>query len=90
MHYNALDFIAHTCYPFIMSSDPAVQPQLDNLNASIASAAAQLQQTHTQEMLQTEAWRRLRQGKFGGPDGIDAVIVALQGGTPLDFTPSFP
>lgn len=68
----------------------AAQAQLDNLNASIAQAAIELQQTHTQEALQTEAWRRLRQGKFDGPDGIDAVIVALQGGKPLDFVPSFP
>jgi hypothetical protein len=38
----------------------------------------------------TEALKRIRQGKWTGADGVDGLIVALQGGAPLDFTPSFP
>jgi hypothetical protein len=38
----------------------------------------------------TEALRRIRQGKWTGADGVDGMIVALQGGKPLDFTPTFP
>ena len=43
-----------------------------------------------QNALITEGFRRIRQGKWEGADGLDAIIVALQGGKPLDFTPSFP
>ena len=38
----------------------------------------------------TEALKLLRQGKFEGAGGVDGLIVALQGGQPLDFTPSWP
>ena len=43
-----------------------------------------------QNALITEGFRRIRQGKWEGADGLDAIIVALQGGKPLDFPPSFP
>lgn len=63
--------------------------QLD-LEARIARLEQQNAQLLQQNALLTEAWKRFRQGKFSGADGIDGLIVAMQGGKPLDFTPSYP
>jgi len=49
-----------------------------------------LDQLEQQVSYLTEALKRLRQGKFDGADGIDGAIVALQGGQPLDFQPTWP
>ena len=51
---------------------------------------AKIAQEATQNTDLVEALRRIRQGKWTGADGVDGMIVALQGGAPLDFTPSFP
>ncbi|MDO8673648.1 MAG: hypothetical protein Q7O66_19740 [Dehalococcoidia bacterium] len=43
-----------------------------------------------QNALLTQALRAIRQNKWSGADGVDGYIVALQGGAPLGFVPSFP
>jgi hypothetical protein len=55
--------------------------------AEMESAIRALQE---QNRLLTEALRAIRQGKWSGADGVDGLIVAMQGGKPLGFTPSFP
>ncbi|HLY66677.1 MAG TPA: hypothetical protein VKU60_14170 [Chloroflexota bacterium] len=49
-----------------------------------------LDQLEQQVFCLTQALKLLRQGKFEGADGVDGQIVALQGGQPLDFQPSWP
>lgn len=56
-------------------------------NAEIVAKLAVLSK---QNALLTEALRRIRQNRWGGADGLDGLIVAMQGGKPLGFTPSFP
>jgi hypothetical protein len=51
---------------------------------------ADLDQLERQVFYLTEALKRLREGRFEGAGGLDAMIVALQGGQPLNFTPSWP
>ncbi len=51
---------------------------------------AKIAHLERQNALLTEMWKRFRLGKFTGADGIDGGIVAMQGGKPLDFTPTYP
>lgn len=53
----------------------------------IADEAKRLLTLGSQNALMNEGFKRLAQGKINGAAGLAAVIVALQGGAPLDFTP---
>ncbi len=68
-------------------SDQLIQ---EDTNVDEATQNALIAMEAKQNTLLTEALKRFRQGKFDGADGIDGLIVALEGGKPLDFTPSYP
>ncbi len=55
-----------------------------------AKQDAMIEMEARQNALLTEMWKRFRLGKFEGADGIDGLIVAMNGGKPLDFTPIYP
>jgi hypothetical protein len=42
--------------------------------------AAELEQLQRQQALQTEAIRRILEGRLGGADGAAGIVVALEGG----------
>ena len=56
----------------------------------IAALQAQVKALQEQNTILTSMWVNFRKGQFTGADSIDGKIIAMQGGAPLGFVPSYP
>lgn len=76
--------------PDILKGLVQINKEQNNMALDPEVESAMVEMEARQNAALTEMWKRFRQGKFSGADGIDGKIVELQGGTPLDFTPTYP
>ena len=67
-----------------------MDPTLASLQSQVKALQSQVQMLLNQNTILTNMWSLFRQGKFTGASGIDGEIVAMQGGKPLSFNPTYP